>query len=116
MPRHFLVQEFKIDPDEDFAGKPIFSDAHDATVKLVESGRVQAGALNVEVWDRLVREAKVDTGKVRVFWTTPGYVDYVWTARKEMDAELRETFRKAFLDLDPGDPQHVKVLELQGAR
>src|SRR5688572_4328397 len=33
MPRHFLLSEYKIDPDNDFDGPPIHSDAHDATVK-----------------------------------------------------------------------------------
>src|SRR6185503_14830974 len=61
MPRHFLLTELKIDPETDFDGKPLYSGAHDATVKLVESGKVQAGALNIEVWERLLRENKVDT-------------------------------------------------------
>ena len=116
MPRHFLITEHKIDPDKDFKGPPLFSDAHDATVKLVESGKVAAGALNVEVWDRMNKEGKVDAGKVKVIWTTPGYIDYVWTARKEMDEGLREKFKNAFLELDASNPEHMKVLELQGAK
>jgi phosphonate transport system substrate-binding protein len=116
MPRHFLVAEHKIDPDKDFKGSPLYSDAHDATVKLVESGKVAAGALNIEVWERMNKEGKVDAKKVKVVWTTPGYIDYVWTARKEMDEALREKFKNAFLELDPGNPAHVPVLELQGAK
>ena len=60
MPRHFLITEHKIDPDKDFKGPPLYSEAHDATVKLVESGKVAAGALNVEVWERMNKEGKVD--------------------------------------------------------
>jgi phosphonate transport system substrate-binding protein len=115
MPRHFLVNEYKLDPEKDFDGNPIFSGAHDATVVMVESGKVKAGALNIEVWDRMVREKKVDTDKVILFWTTPPYVDYVWTARKEMSPELREKFKQAFLALDASVPEHAAVLELQGA-
>jgi phosphonate transport system substrate-binding protein len=116
MPRHFLVTEFKLDPDKDFAGAPLYSGAHDATVKMVESGKVAAGALNIEVWDRLNQEHKVDTSKVKVIWTTPGFVDYVWTARKDVDPKLRAAFTKAFLDLDPQKPEHAAVLKLQGAK
>ena len=115
MPRHYLVTQYHIDPDHDFNGEPVFSGAHDATVKLVESGQVQAGALNIEVWDRLLKDRKVDTGKVKVVWTTPPFVDYVWTASKTIDPALRDRFKQAFLSLDAGKPDHAAVLALQGA-
>jgi len=116
MPRYFLLTEHKIDPDKDFDGPPVYSDAHDATVKLVESGKVDAGALNIEVWDRMTKEGKVDQKKVKVIWTTPGYVDYVWTVRKDMPPALQEKFKTAFLELDASKPEHQAVLELQGAK
>lgn len=116
MPRHFLLSELQLDPDKEFAGAPLFSGAHDATVKMVESGKVQAGALNIEVWERLLKEHKVDTSKIKVIWTTPGFVDYVWTARKDVDPKLRDAFTKAFLELDASNPEHQPILALQGAK
>ena len=116
MPRHFLMSVLKIDPEKDFNGAPVYSGAHDATVKLVESGKVQAGALNFEVWERLTQEHKYDSGKVKVVWTTPEYVDYVWTVRKGMDPKLVARFRAAFLKLDPANEEHKAVLALQGAQ
>ena len=116
MPRHFLQTEHQIDAGKDFDGQPLFSGAHDATVKMVESGKVQAGALNIEVWDRMLRDKKVDPSKIKVVWTTPGYVDYVWTARKETTPEQREAFKKAFLELDAANPEHAKLLELTGGK
>jgi phosphonate transport system substrate-binding protein len=116
MPRHYLVTQYHIDPDHDFKGDPVFSGAHDATVKLVESGKVQAGALNIEVWDRLLKDKKVDTSVVKVIWTTPPFIDYVWTASKTVDPTLREKFKQAFLALDAAKPDHAAVLALQGAR
>lgn len=115
MPRHFMGTEFQIDPNVDLDGKPVYSGAHDATAKMVESGKVAAGALNAQVWERLLKEEKVDTAKVSAIWTTPGYVDYVWTARKDVDPALQAAFAKAFLDLDAGNPEHKAVLDLQGA-
>jgi phosphonate transport system substrate-binding protein len=116
MPRHFLTKEFSINAASDFDGKPVYSGAHDATAKMVESGKVAAGALNAQVWERLVSEGKVDTTKVSVIWTTPGYVDYVWTAGKDVAPETQAAFAKAFLDLDAGNPEHRAVLDLQGAK
>ena len=116
MPRHYLSSEFAIDAATDFDGRPVYSGAHDATAKMVESGKVAAGALNAQVWQRLLAEDKIDSKKVSVIWTTPGYVDYVWTARKDVDAALQASFTRAFLDLDHKNPEHKAVLDLQGAQ
>ncbi|MBI2732672.1 MAG: putative selenate ABC transporter substrate-binding protein [Aquabacterium sp.] len=115
-PRHFLSTQFKIDADKDFAGAPIYSGAHDATVKMVESGKVQAGALNIEVWQRLVAGDKFDKNKVKAIWTSPAFVDYVWTARKDLPPATVQKFAQAFLSLDATKPDGKAVLELQGAR
>lgn len=115
-PRHFLKTSFNIDPDKDFSGAPLYSGAHDATAKMVESGKVQAGALNIEVWNRMVENKKVDPAKVKVIWTTPEYVDYVWAARKDLSPELVQKFAKAFLELDANRASDKVVLDIQGAK
>ncbi len=63
--------------------------AHDATALWVESGKVDAGALNESVWDKLVQTKKVDVARLRVFWTTPPFVDYVWAVRGDLDKGCR---------------------------
>ena len=110
MPRYFLLQA-KIKPERDFA-KFSFSGAHDATAAWVEAGSVDAGALNFLVWDKLVQSKKVDVNKVVVFWTTPPYVDYVWTVRGGMDEGLVKKISKAFLKLDYKKPGHKRLLDL----
>lgn len=114
-PRHFLMTTFKIDPERDFKGPPVYSGAHDSTAKMVESGKVQAGALNHEVWARLLDTNKVDLSKIKVIWTTPEYVDYVWAARKDMPPDLVKKFANAFLKLTPAKADDAAVLKLQGA-
>lgn len=111
MPRYFLLKN-GIDPERDFAQKPAFSGAHDATALWVESGKVDAGALNFLVWDKLVETKKVDLTKITVFWTTPPYVDYVWTARSDLDPGLRERITQAFLKLKYDNPEHKRLLDL----
>jgi len=111
MPRYFLLKN-GVNPDRDFAQKPAFSGAHDATALWVESGKVDAGALNFLVWDKLVETKKVDLNKVTVFWTTPPYVDYVWTARSDLDPGVRERITAAFLKLKYENPEHRRLLDL----
>src|SRR5919106_2432558 len=110
MPRYFLIKN-GINPEKDFS-KFSFSGAHDATAAWVESGRVDAGALNFLVWDKLVETKKVDTNKLSIFWTTPAYVDYVWTVRAGIDKGTVEKISKAFLKLDYNNPEHKKLLDL----
>ncbi|OGQ83632.1 MAG: putative selenate ABC transporter substrate-binding protein [Deltaproteobacteria bacterium RIFCSPLOWO2_12_FULL_60_19] len=110
MPRYFLLKA-GINPEKDFS-KFSFSGAHDATAAWVEAARVDAGALNFLVWDKLVETKKVDTGKVGIFWTTPPYVDYVWTVRGGLDKATVEKISKAFLKLDYNNPEDKKLLDL----
>jgi phosphonate transport system substrate-binding protein len=113
MPRFFLLEN-KINPEKDFK-RIAFSGAHDATALQVESGKVEAGVLNASVWDKLVTEKKVDTSKVKVIWTTPPYYDYNWTVRGDLDPGLVKKLTDAFLRLDPGNPAHKELLDLQRA-
>ena len=114
MPRSFLLQA-KVSPEKDMK-HVAYSGAHDATALWVESGRVEAGALNFLVWDKLVQQKKVDLAKVNVFYTTPPYVDYVWTARGDLDPGLQEKIAAAFLKLDYANPEHRKLLDLHGTK
>ncbi len=110
MPRYYLMKA-GINPEKDFS-KFSFSGAHDATAAWVEAGRVDAGALNFLVWDKLLAAKKVDTEKVSVFWTTPPYVDYVWTVRAGLNKSLVEKISQAFLKLDYQNLEHKKLLDL----
>lgn len=112
MPRHFLLQQ-GIDPDRDM--RIAFSGAHDATVFQVLGGKVDAGALNISVWNKLVEEKKIDPVALRVFYTTPPYFDYNWTVRGDLDAQLVAKIRDAFLALDPARPEDAEILKLQRA-
>ena len=113
MPRHFLTQA-GIDPDRDFRSVPNYSGSHDLTWKLVESGAFDVGALNEDVWDRALRENRVDPTKVREFYTTPDYFDYNWTVRPNLDEVYGNGFvdkiSEALLALNPGE--HEGILEL----
>jgi phosphonate transport system substrate-binding protein len=113
MPRSYLLQA-NIDPDKDFK-RVAYSGAHDATIAAVAAGKVDAGALNISVWEKFVADGKVDTSKVKVFYTTPGYFDYNWTVHADMPAAQREKLTKAFLSLDKSTPEGKEILELQRA-
>jgi phosphonate transport system substrate-binding protein len=113
MPRYFMQQEGVV--PEKFFSRVAYSGAHDATVAWVQAGKADAGVLNASVWDKLVAAGKVDTNKVKVFATTPPYFDYNWTVRGNLDPALIDRIRAAFLALDPANPEHKAILDLQAA-
>lgn len=113
MPRSALLQA-GLDPDKDFR-RVAYSGAHDATIAAVAAGKVQAGALNVSVWDKFVADKKVDTGRVRVFFTTPPFYDYNWSVSSAMPEALRNRILQAFLALDRSTPEGREILDLQRA-
>jgi len=113
MPRSALLRA-NINPEKDFK-RVAFSGAHDATIAAVASGKVQAGALNIQVWERFVAEKKVDLSKVRVFYTTAPFFDYNWSVHAEMPAAMREKIKQAFLSLSKSTVEGKEILELQRA-
>jgi phosphonate transport system substrate-binding protein len=113
MPRFFLLKA-GINPDRDFT-RLAFSGAHDATVAFVASGRAGAGALNASVFDKLIEKGDANAKAVRILQTTPPYYDYNWTVRGSLDPALVKKLTAAFLDLDPANPAHKEILDLQRA-
>jgi len=113
MPRSFLLAA-NVNPEINMK-RIAFSGAHDATVAAVAGGKVDAGALNISVWEKLLAQGKVDANVVHVFYTTPGYYDYNWTVRSDMNPALREKLAKAFLDLNKNDAHDKEILDLQRA-
>jgi phosphonate transport system substrate-binding protein len=113
MPRWFLLQN-GLDPDKDFR-RVAFSGAHDATALQVAGGKVDAGAMNISVWHKMLEEKKLDPSQVKVFYTTPPYYDYNWTVRGDLEPTLVQKLKDAFLALDPAQPAHKEILDLQRA-
>lgn len=91
MPEFFLREHYTKLPQDTFK-RVGFSGDHSRTIALVQSGAYDLGAVNYKVWERELAEGKVDPSKVAVIWTTPGYHDYQWTLRAELDARFGEGF------------------------
>jgi len=112
MPRTFLQAAY-VDPDTDM--KRIFSGSPGETVAAVANGEADAGVLSNLSWEKLIEQGKADPKVIQVFYTTPGYHDYNWTVRADMDVDLRQKLTDAFLALDRNNGQDKEILDLQRA-
>lgn len=118
MPQYFLQQAgLKL---EDLKGQAGFSGDHDKTIKLVEAGTYDVGAVNEKVWEKRAKAKEVDLNKVEVIWRTPAYYDYHWVIHPSVKKKYGEDFVKkmqnAFFKLDPKVPEHQEILDLLEAK
>jgi len=103
------LKEAGIDPGIDL--KVRYSGSHVATAALVQSGVVDAGALDETVFHSLISSGKLDSDKVRVFHISKPFVDYVYVARKDVPKAEQQKFARALLALKEGtDDPALKVL------
>lgn len=118
MPQNFL-QQGGVAPSA-LKGAPGFSGSHDATIEAVRTGSFEVGAVSEQVWNKTVKAAKVDLSSVVVLWRSPGFADYHWLARPDMDATFgagtQQKITNLLLGLDVANPDDKAVLDLFGAK
>ncbi|EDM49131.1 putative selenate ABC transporter substrate-binding protein [Marinobacter algicola] len=103
MPEFYIRETFGEQPDE-FFSRVGFSGNHTRTLRLVEAGTYEVGALNFQVWEKELADGNIDTDAVQVIWKTPAYPDYQWTIRGDVNERFGEGFKQrvteALLNLD----------------
>ena len=106
MPQYYIEEAMKEKTDKVFK-RVGFSGNHSKTIALVQSGAYEVGAVNFKVWEKELKDGKIDTKKVSLIWKTPTYPDYQWTIRGDVDKDFGEGFSKkvqaALLDLKDPD-------------
>lgn len=110
------MQAAGLNPEKDLDGAPNYSGSHDKTYKLVESGAFQAGAVNVQYWNKAVTEKTVDTTKVEAFFTTPQYFDYNWTINDvdpTFGSGTKAKFKEVLLSMKAEDSEVMKLLSTE---
>ncbi|KJH71630.1 putative selenate ABC transporter substrate-binding protein [Aliterella atlantica] len=117
MPQYFLQQAgIKLN---DFKGEVGFSGDHDKTIKLVEAGSYDVGAVNEKIWLKRLAAKEVNVNKVAVIWRSPAYYDYHWVinpqVKQRYGADFVSKVQTALLKLDPNVPEHKEILDLLDA-
>lgn len=112
MPEYFMRQH-NVDPN--VIARAVYTGGHDATALAVVNKKVDAGAMDETVFEKMTRDGKLDATRVRVFYTTPPFFDYIWASRKGLDSQVAEKFSAAFLKLSDVDESQKTILALLNA-
>ncbi len=91
IPEYYIREAFDEAPEDVFS-RVGFSGNHTRTLRLVEAGTYDVGAINFSVWDKETKDGNVDTDAVKVIWTTPSYPNYQWSIRGDADERFGEGF------------------------
>jgi phosphonate transport system substrate-binding protein len=102
------LREASLVPGSDFSFR--YTGSHPATAKAVEAGTADAGALDESVYNAMLSNGQLDRAKLRIFYTTPPFIDYVWVARDGIGEAAREKFAAAFLSLS--EERDAKILAI----
>jgi phosphonate transport system substrate-binding protein len=97
-----------LNPESDLEVR--YSGEHSATVKLVEMGIVDAGAVDESVFNAMIKDGRADRNRLRVIYTSKPFVDYVYVARRGMSDAERDKFAAALLALKEGKNDDVLKL------
>lgn len=82
--------------------KEHFVGSHDAVAIAVQNGHAQAGGLSRPIFESLVERKIVSLKKVKVLGYSKPFPQYPWTMRSNLNPQLKEKIRTAFLELkDP---------------
>ncbi|AZR43016.1 putative selenate ABC transporter substrate-binding protein [Marinobacter salarius] len=115
IPEYYIRESFEDSPDNVFS-RVGFSGNHTRTLRLVEAGTYDVGAINFSVWDKEMENGNIDTGAVKVIWTTPSYPNYQWSVRGDVNEQFGEGFQKrlqeALLAMD--DPELLESFPRSG--
>jgi len=115
IPEFHLRERFGEAPSEVFE-RVGFSGSHSRTLRLIESGSYEVGAINYAVWERELAAGNIDTDAVKVIWKTPSYPNYQWSIRGDADERFGEGFtdrvQAALLAMD--DPELLERFPRSG--
>lgn len=115
MPEFYVRDTFDAKPEDVFS-RVGFSGNHTRTLRLVEAGTYDVGALNFKVWDKELGDRNVDTDAVQIIWKTPTYPDYQWTIRGDVNKRFGDGFKQRVTEalLNLNDPELLESFPRSG--
>lgn len=105
-----ILAEHGVIADQDY--EQHFVGTHDAVAVNVANGNADAGGLSEVIWNHVVERKLVDPAKVKVLGYSKEYPQYPWAMRSNLNPQLKDRIKNAFLDLK--DPVVLKNFKAEG--
>lgn len=113
MPLYYMQQE-RVDPE--VIKNASYSGAHDATALAVANGKAEAGAMDEQVYRKMLTNGALKPDAVRVFYTSPPFFDYVWVAGKSLDSKVADSFASSMKALSADSAEQKSLLDLLNSK
>lgn len=100
-PRAHLLKAAKLDGEKDY--RPVHLGTHDAVARAVQTAQIPAGALSKPILDSLIQNGTVDGSKIIELDLSDPIPNYPMVMQADLNDDLKEAIRKAFLDMTDED-------------
>ncbi|MFB5663072.1 phosphate/phosphite/phosphonate ABC transporter substrate-binding protein [Alteribacillus sp. HJP-4] len=90
---------FESENEHEFANVQ-YTGSHDVTASAVESGDVDAGAIDSAIYNELVEDGAVDDSQLKTIWQSERLYQYPWAVPAGMDDETKQEIQEAFTAID----------------
>jgi phosphonate transport system substrate-binding protein len=123
LPLHFLseagvdlnkVNLLKFDTDVGKHGDTGTSELD--VLQALHDGRADAGTIGDLIWVNEQSAGRVDATLIQSLWTTPGFDHCMFDAVPGLDSGKIERFQEALFAMRWENPQHRRLLELEGLK
>lgn len=84
-------------------------------LRAVIEDRADAAAIGIGTWDAMAR-GEITPGAFEVFWRSPLYCHCNFTALASLEDTLAEPWVEQLLRMSWDDPNHRRILEMEGLR
>jgi ABC-type phosphate/phosphonate transport system substrate-binding protein len=84
-------------------------------IRAVLDGQADAAAIGISTWEAIGRD-ELMPGALEAFWTSPSYCHCNFTALPDLDPDRAEAWTSHLLAMDWDNPDHRRILELEGLR
>lgn len=85
-------------------------------LKALHEGACDAGTVGDLIWVSEQTAGRVDAGRLEVLWTTPSFDHCMFDAHPAIPRARAEAFRAALFAMQWENPDHRRLLELEGLR
>jgi ABC-type phosphate/phosphonate transport system substrate-binding protein len=124
LPVHYL-QQAGLQPERDYSlvrfdldvGKHGDTGTSELEVlRALREGRADAGVLGDTTWVRQVAEGRIDSGRIRPVWTSPGYCHCNFTVLADFPADQAKRWTDALLAMSYEQPRWRELMDLEGLK